>query len=686
MNNRLHAHPPAKPSSRRRLAFTLLELLAGISAAVLITLALATLFSSAGATVSVGQRVSKLNRIAASVEHQMRADFRAITREGALVIRHAYAYDRPLYSSPGAPEPLLVPLYLDQPMAERRPRRVDEIVFFANGNFSTARSPLSTLANRSGTSARIYYGHGSLLDLSSPRLNAQQRELLEEPDFNFGVGEGFNLHDDPEVMGYLGQPGGVNELAAEWALLRHVTVLIPPSANLVEIPDAFPGFTGNLANNARLRDGSRQVGFQPAMPTLFRYPNALLGEAIDYTGSPEPTLRHQGAGARSARMIAASGLVDIATMDLADAMAYVRAMHTGIGPGAGAFNPVGPYDAEFVNDPIGVRPRRNAPGGGTPLPQTQAELTGLVSTMQAWMRQLMPADSDGEDAEFGPNQLAALGGVRMRTAFSPPNLFREYTNEFQRADRPNDQIALVNNNFVGARAVGFRPRTASGDRVRAPSRPRSAACSEFIVEWSFGQIEHDPDSPNRGELIWYGSADFVDNNNSGTFTPGSDQPFIRLYRSDISFDPDTVRPLVIDNVTGQFFTNADRPADRSPTLRAIANRTYAGGTIQGAARIRAVQEGLIHGIDPIVASGPVYAYFAPGTDPTYDPQSQGNFRTPQQLANIADPIARAEAAAVQPRETVEWPWPKLVRITMTLADPEDPTFEQTYQFVFDLGN
>lgn len=684
MKKRQQSH--GQRASRRRQAFTLLELLAGISAAVLITLALATLFSSAGATVSVGQRVSKLNRIAASVEQQMRADFRAITREGALVIRHAYAYDRPLFSSSGVPEPLLVPLYLDQPMAERRPRRVDEIIFFANGNFSTARSPLSTLPNRSGATARIYYGHGSLLDLNSPRLNAQQREFLEEPDFNFGVGAGFNLHNDPEVMGYLGQPGGVNELAAEWALLRHVTVLIPPSANLLEIPDAFPGFTGNLAANARLRDSSRQVGFQPAMPTLFRYPNALLGEALDYSGAPEPTLRHQGGGARSARMIAASGLIDIATMDLADAMAYVRAMHTGIGDGAGPFQAIGPYDSAFVNDPVGVRPRRNAPGGGTPLPQSQAQLEDLISTMHAWMRQLMPVDSDGEDAEFGPNQLASLGGVRMRTAFSPPNLFREYTNEFQRADRPNDQLALVNNNFVGARAVGFRPRTASSERVRAPSRPRSAACSEFIVEWSFGQIEHNPNSPRHGELIWYGSAGFEDNSNTGSFNPGPDFPLIRLYRSDTGAEPDTARPLVVDNVTGQFFTSANFPADRSPTLVEISNRTYAGGAIQGVSRIRSVSEGLIHGIEPIPSAGPVYAYFAPGTDPTYNPRNQNNYRTPQQLANIADANARAEASALQPKETLDWPWPRLIRVTMTLSDPEDPTFEQTYQFVFDLGS
>jgi hypothetical protein len=30
------------------------------------------------------------------------------------------------------------------------------------------------------------------------------------------------------------------------------------------------------------------------------------------------------------------------------------------------------------------------------------------------------------------------------------------------------------------------------------------------------------------------------------------------------------------------------------------------------------------------------------------------------------------------------PWPALIRITMSLADPEDDTIERTYQFVFSV--
>ena len=32
----------------------------------------------------------------------------------------------------------------------------------------------------------------------------------------------------------------------------------------------------------------------------------------------------------------------------------------------------------------------------------------------------------------------------------------------------------------------------------------------------------------------------------------------------------------------------------------------------------------------------------------------------------------------------EWPWPKLVRITMSFADPIDQTIEETFQFIIEI--
>ena len=62
---------------------------------------------------------------------------------------------------------------------------------------------------------------------------------------------------------------------------------------------------------------------------------------------------------------------------------------------------------------------------------------------------------------------------------------------------------------------------------------------------------------------------------------------------------------------------------------------------------------------------PLYSFFG-YVDPTYNPtvlpfdQSKG------------DP------------DTVEWPWPKLLRFTISLVDAADPSVEQTFQFVVDL--
>jgi hypothetical protein len=54
-----------------------------------------------------------------------------------------------------------------------------------------------------------------------------------------------------------------------------------------------------------------------------------------------------------------------------------------------------------------------------------------------------------------------------------------------------------------------------------------------------------------------------------------------------------------------------------------------------------------------------------------------------------DPIFNADAdgnGQLDPGESrvglLRWPWPRLIRVTITLADPIDPTIETSFQFVF----
>ena len=56
-------------------------------------------------------------------------------------------------------------------------------------------------------------------------------------------------------------------------------------------------------------------------------------------------------------------------------------------------------------------------------------------------------------------------------------------------------------------------------------------------------------------------------------------------------------------------------------------------------------------------------------DPTFDPDD------PNRNGNTSD-------AALA--ESNPWPWPKLLRVTISLADPNDPSIEETFQFVIDL--
>jgi len=135
--------------------FTLLEMLIVVGLVALLSVGIAGVFGTVGETISRGRRVSELNRSAAQMERVMRADFNRMSREGFLVIRNEYA-------NRGQPVSLFDPsLYEGEPSP--RPRRIDEIMFFARndtGQFETARVPMHPDMIASSDSARIYYGHG----------------------------------------------------------------------------------------------------------------------------------------------------------------------------------------------------------------------------------------------------------------------------------------------------------------------------------------------------------------------------------------------------------------------------------------------------------------------------------------------------------------------------------------------
>jgi prepilin-type N-terminal cleavage/methylation domain-containing protein len=157
-------------SGLRRSGFTVVELLVAIAVLAIIAVGLSVIFGTVGDAVTDGRRVSELNRASARIEQQIRDDLSGLTRDGFLVIANRYASDdgglvfTGDLSAPGAAPPPNdgrppgVGLSIADPAP--RARRADEIMFFARGDFETKRLPLAPGLQASGSEAAIYYGIG----------------------------------------------------------------------------------------------------------------------------------------------------------------------------------------------------------------------------------------------------------------------------------------------------------------------------------------------------------------------------------------------------------------------------------------------------------------------------------------------------------------------------------------------
>lgn len=579
---------------RRRLAFTLLELMVAVGASVLIALALAQLFRTTGDTVTKGRRAAYFNSYAAMIQRTLAADFAQMSRSGYMVIRHEVTSNEPTNTNPNAPAPTQakVNLFRGQAAAAARPRRIDELMFFAEGSFASAREAAHPDLVARSSQARIYYGHGKVAP-SNPTPGAP----------NYAVNTVFNFNN--VAAGRFGEVGRPNTFASDWILLRHQTLLAVPGAISrdfpVQTPDQVWGLnpTGNTL--LRMQDRDRQIAVTPAAASIFRAMNR----------APQPNNPNaypvQGGWARPNILTFNSGLVDIATTDLAEVRAYVMQMHDGAA-------------APAIPQPTRPNQQPGSPslfGVTLPVPQSftpripnsvGASMTNdqrdLLYNMHAWMRNGMPTNSHA-DPFMSAAQLAEAPRTRIRCADFARNLpailndtsLQGAGKQFQRADLISNERMLTASNFV-------------------------PHCSEFIVEWSFGES-----SPFTGEPRWYGTSIPNDTNSDGV----AETLAFTYYDYDGSNDP-PVPTLFLNTQTGEYTTDASQhPVD--PRL------------IYGA------------GFDTAASARPLAAHFG-FTDPTYEPASGNDL------------------------PTLPWAWPTMVRITITLADPSDTTLERTFQYVF----
>ncbi len=619
-------------ASGRAAGFTLVEMLVAVGAVAFVAVGIASIFASVGDTVSRGRSVSAITQYAAVLERQMREDFAAMTRDGYMIIRHEYADER----NP-------IPLFADQPISQWRERRIDEIMFFVDERSASAREPLAPGFVPEGSSARIYYGIG------------QRMEIDVDPSSAYAQPDVVTVNRIPDTTsGHLPgsqTPGNPNRFANSWTLLRHSTALVSIGGGIVDAPFA----AGPYSNPDVWRDNRLQVGLQPAGDSIFRSINIL-----NY-GSCDPLLFPPVQGIRETAGISdpnvgprfESGLVDVATTNLEEIRGIVQSS-------AGLLVDTAPTPFQYAY----LSPAQLAPDCS--LYVGPERTIGPVGVQQAWMLDGMPAPSHRTQIDFDPSQFVDPGQeltyrsislsddevARVRYEPAPPDLHTaladSVSNPIRGALRIADQNALASSAFI--------PRV-----------------SEFIVEWSFGKTDED------GEMIWHGAERGIDYDKDGT-----DDRFVYPYPR---YDKE-VRGTV-DDLAGSFFVpyRLREPAgsgiaDVGEDAREFIDLPRLGQPLGSFLRGDFADVGDTHASYPVVpevvhgvrtsglgTAGPadaVVSYFG-YTLPFFDaddPDGDGNL---------------ADAAAVN---TLDWPWPELVRVTVTLTDPGDETIERTFQYVF----
>ena len=155
--------------------------------------------------------------------------------------------------------------------------------------------------------------------------------------------------------------------------------------------------------------------------------------------------------------------------------------------------------------------------------------------------------------------------------------------------------------------------------------------SARFVEFSFGQIGENTLSA-QPEMLWHALPRPGDFNGDGTI---GNNEFLVL----------------------PFPYNAEGDEEGGFSRR----YTRADGSVKTVNYDNANANLLFHGLNtPPTTYAPELVTCFGYVDPLYTP------------ANASDP------------QTVPWPWPKLIRVTMTIADPNDATIERTFQFIFEI--
>lgn len=616
-----------------RNAFTVVEMLVVIGILVVVSLGVATIFQSIGETVSRGRKLSQLNQFAARIERVMREDFEAMTRDGFLVIVNKnanFGQDVQLYRGEQANvDENLFPGFSDD---FGRIRRSDEIMFFARGDFVSQRRAISPNMIPTSNEAAIYYGHGQKRRPQIATINASNYYFNPQPwDNNFD--NAIDTRLGVTTNGFVNP----NEFARDWSLLRHVTLLTNPAGLGQQVPgEVFGRESSDPLERPLLQDSARQIALQPAARSMFK---SLDGSLRNNPGPINRTLYDVallGLGQPTSpdyypinhRM---SGVVDIVTQDLATMRTELQALATVREP------------SFYMNfDTVyGQLPNPGLQNGFTTRDNFETEFY-LNPTTQ-------PRPSDALTLDLG--RITGSGNwntgnvIHMRQARqwmidALPSAWRvpsgvsaptaqDYFGGIRYEEVPT-RLLFDEDEFPSNDNGNLRRAYAEANQEMLGSSVFVPRCTEFVVEWSYGFVNNalTNGNPDFKQLRWYGLDRYVDSNNDGKIDQNDARaavPYTERATSQAGTDPATTRNRIVGP---------------DPQLVVGKNR--------------------------------------PGSFGVPAPLS------PDQVEIACFGFATRPGASASTVTGSYWPWPKLIRITMTLGDPSDRDVEETYQVIFEL--
>ena len=770
---------------QRRWAFTLVEALIAIGAVALVAAGMAAIFATVGDTVSAGRRISVVNAYSAVIERTLRRDISTMTRDGFLVIRNELAMDGER-----------IVIGPDQPNETGRQRRIDELMFFRAGEFVSAREPMLPGITARANTARIYYGHGW----------RQQPTPFQASDWVYGDPAVWDTSDpatlpDPAGAGAVsaGQLVGLgagadnpinpNAFAGDWSLLRHVTLLTQPETRTNEELLDLAGTLG--ATQDMVRDSDFQISLQPAADSVFRSLNQLRRDADtpslrDALGTNSPGSGDLQTSGNGFMPTFESGIIDIATTDLAQIRSVVESsFFKKSGQGSSVTAPISLVSPSRVNsgDPGRFNLDLSSQNGidaarlrfdlyRTSVSTAQngcADLQDLVDLQHAWMLDALPAPSaeaqwlipSGENSGGFDNPFSDPdGSVDERRA---DFLTRHLGNYSEAGEDYGTRTSLTRRRMRGEPdPPAYFTTLSDGDSLAASIRradkkmltssvflPR---CTEFIVEWSFGELDFDTtvdfdDSTGQsadpfqgnhpqplfsgvnqtsdvefllpsGNIVWYGLERYenprvdtqdlkllarpLDNREGwvppdvqvptdGDYARNTPAPYLdrraRLIHGRL-FSPEATGSDQADDVDQWGF-------DRNVFDLSLASVGYSGNRRPQDTGVAGGNNRLPSAWDPELHPGAFsLTSFFGFKDPRFvgdvdgdgdidlaDAVEQGLDRDGNGVASLGDLGFDMTGDGIPDSE---WPWPKLLRITMSFADPEGRGIEDTIQIIVEV--